>query len=81
MKPFIMGLFGGAVGGFLASIFNLSATGMSVTVIPGTLLYLNAQLPLYIIANLAAMATAFVLTWLFGYSDKMLGDKQETTAV
>lgn len=74
MKPFIMGLFGGAVGGFLASIFHLSATGMSVTVIPGTLLYLNSQLPLYIIANLAAMATAFVLTWLFGYSDKMLED-------
>jgi PTS system sucrose-specific IIC component len=81
MKPFIMGLVGGAVGGFLASIFQLAATGMSVTVIPGTLLYLNSQLPLYIVANLAAMATAFVLTWLFGYSDKMLDAQNQQKQV
>ncbi|MBP1905365.1 PTS system sucrose-specific IIC component [Paenibacillus turicensis] len=81
MKPFIMGLVGGAVGGFLASIFQLAATGMSVTVIPGTLLYLNSQLPLYIVANLAAMATAFVLTWLFGYNDKMLDAQNQQKQV
>ena len=50
-KPFIMGLIGGAVGGFLASLFQLEATGMSVTVIPGTLLYLNGQLLAYILVN------------------------------
>lgn len=69
MKPFIMGLIGGAVGGFLASIFGLAGTGMSVTVIPGTLLYLNSQLPLYILSNVVAMAIAFALTWMFGYKD------------
>ncbi|MGG1644442.1 hypothetical protein ACIFQM_24930, partial [Paenibacillus sp. NRS-1782] len=45
MKPFVMGLIGGAVGGFIASIFHLAATGMAITVIPGTLLYMNHQLP------------------------------------
>ena len=70
-KPFIMGLIGGAVGGFLASLFQLEATGMSVTVIPGTLLYLNGQLLAYILVNVVAVAVAFALTWMFGYSDKM----------
>ncbi|WP_338543615.1 sucrose-specific PTS transporter subunit IIBC [Paenibacillus tundrae] len=69
MKPFIMGLVGGAVGGFIASLFHLQGTGMAVTVIPGTLLYLNSQLPLYILSNLIAMAIAFALTWFFGYKD------------
>ncbi|WP_042464164.1 sucrose-specific PTS transporter subunit IIBC [Neobacillus dielmonensis] len=69
-KPFIMALIGGAVGGFTASILGLKATGMAVTVIPGTLLYLNGQILQYILVNLIAIAVAFILTWLFGYSDK-----------
>ncbi|WP_156291300.1 sucrose-specific PTS transporter subunit IIBC [Oceanobacillus salinisoli] len=69
-KPFLMALVGGAAGGFLASILNLAGTGMAITVIPGTLLYLNEQILLYILVNLVAIAVAFVLTWMFGYSDK-----------
>ncbi|MDR4890346.1 sucrose-specific PTS transporter subunit IIBC [Fredinandcohnia sp. QZ13] len=71
VKPFIMGLIGGGVGGFLASILGLKATGMAITVIPGTLLYLNGQILLYILVNVVSIAIAFVLTWMFGYSDKM----------
>jgi len=74
-KPFIMGLIGGAVGGFLASIFHLKATGMSVTAIPGLLLYLNNQIFIYIFVNLIAFAVSFILTWLFGYNDKMLKNR------
>ena len=74
VKPFIMGLIGGGVGGFMASIFHLKATGMAITVIPGTLLYLNSQLPLYILCNVTAMALAFGLTWFFGFNDKMLDE-------
>lgn len=70
-KPFIMALIGGGAGGFLSSVFGLKATGMAVTVIPGTLLYLNGQIPLYILVNLVAIVVAFVLTWLFGYSDQV----------
>jgi PTS system sucrose-specific IIC component len=69
-KPFIMALIGGAAGGFLSSLLGLKATGMAVTVIPGTLLYLNGQILLYILVNLVAIAVAFLLTWMFGYSDK-----------
>ncbi|WP_428911784.1 sucrose-specific PTS transporter subunit IIBC [Niallia sp. Krafla_26] len=69
-KPFIMGLIGGAAGGFVASLLQLKATGMAVTVIPGTLLYLNGQLLPYILVNLIAIGSAFVLTWMFGFSDK-----------
>ncbi|WP_040285073.1 sucrose-specific PTS transporter subunit IIBC [Sporosarcina koreensis] len=72
MKPFVMGLIGGAAGGFFASLVGLKATGMAITVIPGALLYLNSQLPLYIVANLIGAVVAFVLTWLFGYNDSML---------
>lgn len=74
VKPFVMGLIGGGVGGFMASLFQLKATGMAVTVIPGTLLYLNSQLPLYILCNIVAMAIAFALTWFFGFNDKMLDE-------
>ncbi|MBP2079599.1 sucrose-specific PTS transporter subunit IIBC [Oceanobacillus polygoni] len=69
-KPFLMGLIGGAAGGFLAAILKLAGSGMAITVIPGTLLYLDGQLLLYILVNLVAIAVAFVLTWMFGYSDK-----------
>ena len=71
-KPFLMGLIGGAAGGFLASIFKLKATGMSITAIPGALLYLNNQIFLYIIVGLVSFGVAFTLTWLFGYKDGML---------
>lgn len=66
-----MALIAGGVGGFLASIIGLRATGMSITGIPGTLLYLNEQLPWYIIVNLISFGVAFGLTWLFGFNTKM----------
>ncbi|MFG6147884.1 sucrose-specific PTS transporter subunit IIBC [Halobacillus sp. B23F22_1] len=75
MKPFIMGLIGGGVSGFLASIFNLQATGLAITVIPGSLLYLNEQIFGYLLVNIVAIAIAFVLTYMFGFNDKMLEKK------
>ncbi|GEK90524.1 sucrose-specific PTS transporter subunit IIBC [Alkalibacterium kapii] len=80
IKPFIFGLVGGAAGGFLADILNLAATGMAVTVIPGTLLYLNDQILWYILSNLVAIGVAFGLTYLFGYSDKMREDIEGSNA-
>ncbi|MDL4843145.1 sucrose-specific PTS transporter subunit IIBC [Aquibacillus rhizosphaerae] len=77
VKPFFMGIIGGAVGGFFASIFNLEASGMSITVIPGSLLYLNGQILLYLVVNIIAISVAFALTWLFGYSDK---EKEDVSA-
>ncbi len=80
MKPFVMGLIGGGVGGFLASLFHLKGTGMAVTVIPGTLLYLNSQLPLYILVNVVAVGVAFALTWFFGYKDQPLAVDEITNS-
>ncbi len=68
-KPFIMSMIGGGVGGFLASILGLKATGMALTGIPGTLLYLNNQLPIYLFVNAVAMAVSFALTYTIGYKD------------
>ena len=70
VKPFIMGLVGGAAGGFLASLLNLKATGMGITAIPGTLLYLNNQFILYLLVAVFSFGVAFALTYLFGYKDK-----------
>jgi len=67
IKPYIMAMIGGGVGGFLASILHLRADGMALTGIPGMLLYLNEQLPLFIFVNLVAFGVAFGLTWVFGY--------------
>ena len=64
-KPFLMGLAGGAAGGFLASIFGLKASGMAVTVIPGILLFLNAQLPLYLVSIIVGAGVSFALTYTF----------------
>lgn len=60
-------MIGGGVGGFFSSLFQLKTTGLGLTGIPGTLLYLNEQLPLYLLVNLIAFSTAFVLTWMFGF--------------
>lgn len=70
VKPFIMGLVGGAAGGFVASLLKLKATGMGITAIPGSLLYLNNQFVPYILVSVFSFAVAFVLTYLFGYKDK-----------
>lgn len=71
VRPYVMAMIGGGVGGFFASIFGLRATGMSVTGIPGTLLYLNEQLPFYILVNLIAFGVAFALTWFVGFNKKV----------
>lgn len=41
VNPFVWGCVGGGIGGWLAALLNLKGTGMSLTGIPGMLLYLN----------------------------------------
>lgn len=76
-KPFLMALIGGGVGGFLASLFNVKATGMSITAIPGLLLYLNNQIWLYIFVCLVGFGVAFTLTYMFGYKDEGLSSEKK----
>ncbi|MCK3657356.1 PTS beta-glucoside transporter subunit EIIBCA [Pasteurellaceae bacterium Pebbles2] len=76
-KPFIMGLIAGAFGGWLASILDLAGTGFGITIIPGTLLYLNGQLLQYVLMVVATTALAFALTYMFGYEDEQKEAKAE----
>ncbi|WP_386694047.1 glucose PTS transporter subunit IIA [Lonepinella sp. MS14435] len=75
-KPFIMGLIAGAFGGCLASILGLAGTGFGITIIPGSLLYLNGQILSYAIMVLSTTAVAFALTYMFGYEDEKPTEKK-----
>lgn len=87
VKPFIMGLIGGAAGGFIAALFGIAGTGMSVTGIPGALLYLDGQILMYLVINFVSVAVAFGLTWMFGYKDETsietqnVANSQEVTII
>lgn len=62
MKPFLYALAGGAFAGGAASFLHLAGTGMGITVLPGTLLYLD-HLPEYILVNVIGFGVAFGLTF------------------
>ena len=62
MKPFLYALVGGACAGGVASFLHLAGTGMGITVLPGTLLYLDHLLE-YVIVNLIGFGIAFALTF------------------
>lgn len=79
-KPFIMGLIAGAAGGWVASILNLAGTGFGVTIVPGTLLYLNGQVLKYVIMVLVTLALGFALTWIFGYKEEEVEAQKEVVA-
>jgi len=70
VKPFVFGCIGGAFAGLFSSLFKLAGTGMSITSIPGTPLYLNGQLGKYIIVSAIGFIVAFVLTMLFYKSEE-----------
>ncbi|EKU70717.1 glucose PTS transporter subunit IIA [Selenomonas sp. F0473] len=64
MKPFLYGLAGGACAGGAAGFLHLAGTGIGITVLPGTLLYLD-HLTEYIFVNAVGFAVAFGLTFTF----------------
>lgn len=69
-KPFFLSLVAGAIGGWLASILNLAGTGFGITIIPGTLLYLNGQLFKYLLMVAVSFVLGFALTYFFGFDDE-----------
>ncbi|HFI0143215.1 TPA: glucose PTS transporter subunit IIA [Streptococcus suis] len=69
-KPFFLSLAAGALGGAVASILGLAGTGFGITIIPGTLLYVNGQLPQYLLMVAISFAAGFALTYFFGYEDE-----------
>ncbi|GFE47941.1 putative sucrose-specific PTS permease, enzyme II [Streptococcus canis] len=69
-KVFVSGLIGGALGGWVAGLFGIAGTGFGITVLPGTLLYLNGQLLQYLVTMLAGLGVAFAIAYAWGYQDK-----------
>ena len=69
-KPFFLSLIAGAIGGAVASLLGLAGNGFGITVIPGTLLYVDGQLPQYFLMVAVSFAAGFALTYLFGYEDE-----------
>ena len=70
-KPFFLSLIAGAIGGAVASLLGLAGTGFGITIIPGSLLYLNGQLPQYILMVAVSFVAGFALTYMFGYEDEV----------
>ena len=62
VKPFVYALIGGACAGACASLMHLAGTGMGITVLPGTLLYMD-HLFEYLIVNAIGFGVAFGLTF------------------
>lgn len=62
MRIFGAGMLGGAVGGLMTYIFQLAATGMGITFIPGLLLYTGdfGAMVKYIIVILVSFAVGFI---------------------
>ena len=69
-KPFFLSLIAGAIGGSLASLLGLAGTGSGITIIPGTVLYVNGQLPQYFLMVAVSFALGFALTYMFGFEDE-----------
>ncbi len=69
-KPFFLSLAAGALGGMVASLLGLAGNGFGITIIPGTLLYVDGQLPQYLLMVAISFAAGFALTYLFGYEDE-----------
>ncbi|WP_312248078.1 sucrose-specific PTS transporter subunit IIBC [Streptococcus parasuis] len=69
-KPFFLSLIAGAIGGAVASLLGLAGNGFGITIIPGTLLYVDGQLPQYFLMVAVSFAAGFALTYLFGFEDE-----------
>lgn len=70
LKVFVSGLIGGALGGWVARLFGIAGTGFGITVLPGTLLYLNGQLLQYLVTMLVGLGVAFAIAYTWGYQDR-----------
>ena len=58
-KPFFLSLIAGAIGGAVASLLGLAGNGFGITIIPGTLLYVDGQLPQYFLMVAVSFCSRF----------------------
>lgn len=79
-KPFFLSLAAGALGGMVASLLGLAGNGFGITIIPGTLLYVDGQLPQYLLMVAVSFAAGFALTYFFGYEDEEKDSKKPSAS-
>lgn len=58
VRVFASGMIAGGIGGFVVYLFNLSATGMGITFIPGLLLYTD---PIALVQYISVIIIAFII--------------------
>lgn len=80
-KPFFLSLAAGALGGAVASLLGLAGNGFGITIIPGTLLYVDGQLLPYFLMVAVSFVAGFTLTYLFGYEDEEKDVKKPSATV
>lgn len=80
-KPFFLSLAAGALGGAVASLLGLAGNAFGITIIPGALLYVNGQLPQYLLMVAISFAAGFALTYFFGYEDEEKDVKKSSASV
>lgn len=70
-RPFIGACIGGGVGGAIAAIFHLGASGIGLSGLPLTLMIDNGM-GLYLCALFGAYVGGFIATWIIGFDDSLL---------
>ena len=83
-KVFISGLIGSAAGGFITGLMHGSMFGFTGSLI-GFSSFFNTKNPsdlnsfyAFLLSSVAALVVSFILTWVWGYNDKMsVGKKVE----
>lgn len=76
IKPFIAGCIGGAAGGLIAGLLNVSATAYGITGVFGILITTN-NLVQYLVVMAVAFAVSFICT-MFLYKNNTANTQEET---
>lgn len=73
-KPFVTACLGAGVGGMVAKLLHIGADSQGVSGLFGLLIVVPGQQLHYLLALLAACASGFVLTWLFGIDETRIDE-------
>lgn len=77
VKPFIAAAIGGALGGAYVVATKVGMTAVGVTGIPGIAIVRQGSIVHYLIGLTIAFASAFLMTFLLGFKDKVQTEDEE----
>ncbi len=73
-RPFVTACLGAGVGGALATLFHIGTVSQGVSGLFGLLIVQPGQQLAYLVAMVAAYASGFALTWLFGVDEDRIDE-------